>query len=71
MKLQALVHFTLGTMTSSTILQLATTVFIILLCTFLVAWAMFKNGSKTEPPVMEAGRAKGKMALGNKDYESN
>jgi hypothetical protein len=50
-------------------LQLATAAFVILLCIFLVLWAKFKNHGKTESPVMEAGRAKGKMALGNKDYE--
>ena len=58
----------LGTMTSSTILQLATAVLVILLCAFLVMWAKFKNSGKIEQPVMEAGREKGMMALGSKNY---
>jgi cytochrome c-type biogenesis protein CcmH/NrfG len=60
--------YTPGT-TTRIILQLATAVLVILLCTSLVLWAKFKKHGKTELPVMEAGRAKGKMALGNKDYE--
>ena len=64
MELQAL-----GTMTSSTILQLAIAVVVILLCAFLVIWAKFKNSGKIEQPVMEAGRVKGMMVLGSKDYE--
>ena len=56
-------------MISSIILQLATAVLVILLCIILALRAKFKNSGKIESPVMEAGRAKGKMALGSKYYE--
>ena len=61
--------YTLGPTTTSTILQLATAVLVILLCIVLVLRAKFKNQGKIEQPVMETGRARGKMALGSKDYE--
>ena len=57
-----------ATMISSTTLQLVVAVFVIVLCTFLMYCTKVKN-SKPEEPVMENGRAKGMMALGNKNYE--
>ena len=49
--------------------QLLFVILIIVLPTILL-WAKSKK-AKLEEPVMERGRAKGKMALGRRDYGSS
>ena len=59
----------LAIMNSSTTLQLVFAVLAIVLSTALL-WAKVKN-TKLKQPVMETGRAKGRMVLGKWDYESS
>ena len=59
----------LAIMNSSTTLQLVFVVLVIVLSTVLL-WVKVKN-TKLKEPVMETGRAKGRLVLGNRDYESS
>ena len=56
-------------MNSSTTLQLVFAVLVTVLSIALL-WAKVKN-TKLEQPVMETGRARGKLVLGKRDYESS
>ena len=57
----------LAIMNSSITLQLVFAVLAIVLSTALL-WAKVKN-TKLKEPVMETGRDKGRLVLGNKDYK--
>ena len=59
----------LAIMNSSTTLQLVFAVLVTVLSIALL-WAKIKN-TKLKEPVMETGRARGKMVLGKWDYESS
>ena len=59
------------THTTSILMDLITAIVTAIAIALIIAAAIKSHPNKLEEPVMERSRAKGKMALGRRDYGSN